>query len=174
MLVGHDNLCIEERPPVADLDLQVASSRRLANPVKLFHQVLIRRSARKGVSMRDINNVALDVFTVDEPWSVRQAKALALPDGVEPITSVPAEIYGIKGRGRIATGLHADLFLFDPATVARGPKYVVHDLPAGAARITTDGLGVHGVWVNGRRIVDGDGIIESESHPGALLREFSS
>ena len=46
--------------------------------------------------------------------------------------------------------------------------------PAGAARITTDGLGVHGVWVNGWRIVDGEGIIESEHRPGALLREFSS
>ena len=105
---------------------------------------------------------------------VRERGAFTVEEAVRKITSVPAEIYGIKGRGRIATGLHADLFLFDPATVARGPKYVVHDLPAGAARITTDGLGVHGVWVNGRRIVDGDGIIESESHPGALLREFSS
>ncbi len=90
------------------------------------------------------------------------------------VTSVPAEIYGIKGRGRIATGLHADLFLFDPATVARGPKRVVHDLPGEAARITTDGHGVHGVWVNGQRIVDEDGIIETESRPGVLLREFES
>ena len=90
------------------------------------------------------------------------------------VTSVPADIYGIKDRGRIAPGKHADLFLFDPDAVARGPKYVVHDLPAGAARITTDGLGVHGVWVNGQRIVDGDGIVESEHRPGALLREFAA
>jgi hypothetical protein len=54
--------------------------------------------------------------------------------------------------------------------VARGPKYIVHDLPARAARVTTDGIGVHGVWVNGQRIVDQEGLIESEARPGKLLR----
>ena len=106
-------------------------------------------------------------------WA-RERGAFTVEEAIRKVTSVPAAIYGIKDRGQIAPGMHADLFLFDPDTVARGPKYVVHDLPAGAARITTDGLGVHGVWVNGWRIVDGEGIIESEHRPGALLREFSS
>ena len=105
---------------------------------------------------------------------VRERGAFTVEEAIRKVTSVPAAIYGIKGRGQIAPGKHADLFLFDPDTVARGPKYVVHDLPAGAARITTDGLGVHGVWVNGQRIVDADGIIESENRPGALLREFAA
>ena len=106
-------------------------------------------------------------------WA-RERGAFTVEEAIRKVTSVPAAIYGIKDRGQIAPGMHADLFLFDPDTVARGPKYVVHDLPAGAARMTTDGLGVHGVWVNGWRIVDGEGIIESEHRPGALLREFSS
>ena len=105
---------------------------------------------------------------------VRERGAFTVEEAVRKVTSVPADIYGIEGRGRIAPGMHADLFLFDPDTVARGPKRLVHDLPTGAARITTDGIGVHGVWVNGQRIVDENGIIESERRPGVLLREFSS
>ena len=105
---------------------------------------------------------------------VRERGAFTVEEAIRKVTSVPAGIYGIKGRGEIAAGKHADLFLFDPDTVARGPKRVVHDLPAGAARITTDGIGVHGVWVNGQRIVDTDGIIESENLPGTLLREFAA
>ena len=104
-------------------------------------------------------------------WT-RERGAFTVEEAVRKLTSVPAEIYGIKDRGRIAPGLHADLFLFDPDTVAHGPEHVVHDLPAGAPRITTDAIGVHGVWVNGRRIVDDRGFIESDARPGAILREF--
>ncbi len=105
---------------------------------------------------------------------VRERGAFTVEEAVRKLTSVPAAIYGIEGRGQIAPGKYADLFLFDPDTVARGPKYVVHDLPGGAGRINTDGLGVHGVWVNGQRIVDTDGIVESENRPGMLLREFAA
>ena len=105
-------------------------------------------------------------------WA-RERGAFTLEEAVRKLTSVPADIYGIKDRGRIAPGMHADLFLFDPDTVAHGPEHVVHDLPAGAPRITVDGIGVHGVWVNGQRIVDDDGIIESDERPGAILRDFA-
>ena len=34
----------------------------------------------------------------------------------------------------------------------RGPKRRVFDLPGGAPRLTTDAVGVHGVWVNGELV----------------------
>jgi N-acyl-D-aspartate/D-glutamate deacylase len=105
---------------------------------------------------------------------VRERGTFTVEEALRKVTSVPATIYGIEGRGEIAPGKFADLFLFDPETVARGPKHVVHDLPSGAGRINTDGLGVHGVWVNGQRVVDTDGIIESANRPGTLLREFAA
>ena len=106
-------------------------------------------------------------------WT-RERGAFTVEEAVRKLTSVPADIYGIKDRGRIAPGIHADLFLFDPDTVAAGPEYVVHDLPAGAPRITVDGIGVRGVWVNGQRIVDDHGFCESEARPGAILRDFAA
>ena len=70
---------------------------------------------------------------------------------------------GLQGRGTIRTGFAADLLLFDPKTVARGPKRRVHDLPAGAARLTTDAVGVHGVWVNGAQVADARGLVELDA-----------
>jgi N-acyl-D-aspartate/D-glutamate deacylase len=106
-------------------------------------------------------------------WS-RQLQAMALPEAVRRLTSHPASILGITDRGRIAPGLAADLLLFDPATVGRGPKKRVFDLPGGAPRLTTDALGVHGVWVNGQQIADGQGLLKNAPIAGQLLTEFAS
>jgi N-acyl-D-amino-acid deacylase len=90
------------------------------------------------------------------------------------VTSTVADAYRIKDRGRIAPGAWADLMLFDPATVARGPKRRVNDLPTGASRLDTPAVGLHGVWVNGVRAVDARGIMADCGRPGQLLREFSA
>jgi N-acyl-D-amino-acid deacylase len=106
-------------------------------------------------------------------WA-RERAAFPLEEAVRKLTSLPGEVYGILNRGRIEPGRQADLLLFDPATVARGPTRVVHDQPTGARRITRDGVGVHGVWVNGARIVDEAGLIEKDARPGAILRTFAA
>jgi len=49
---------------------------------------------------------------------VRKRQAFTLPEAVRKLTSIPATIYGLLGRGRIAEGYAADLLLFDPARVA--------------------------------------------------------
>lgn len=106
-------------------------------------------------------------------WS-RDLGVLPLAQAVHELTAKPAEIYRLPKRGKIEVGFHADLLLFDPATVDRGPKHRAHDLPGGAARLTTDGVGLHGTWVNGVQITDGDGLIDGSEKPGQLLREFAS
>jgi N-acyl-D-amino-acid deacylase len=108
----------------------------------------------------------------------RQLGVLSLPDAIRKLTSEPAKIFGIKQRGIIAEGAYADLMLFDPKRVNRGPKYRAKDLPAGGSRLLTPGIGVHGVWVNGQRIVGEDGELtpqaNSQTHrPGKFLREFA-
>jgi N-acyl-D-aspartate/D-glutamate deacylase len=95
---------------------------------------------------------------------VREAKVLDLSTAARKLTSEPARVFGIRGRGALKPGYHADLLLFDPAKVGRGPKHRVNDLPGGHARLSTAALGVHGVWVNGRA---------PESLPGTLLRDFA-
>jgi N-acyl-D-aspartate/D-glutamate deacylase len=105
---------------------------------------------------------------------VRDQQVMALEAGVRKLSAEPADLFGIRDRGRLAPGLCADLLLFDPATVGRGRPERVFDLPAGASRLTTPGVGVHGVWVNGRRMADDDGMLGDAPKAGHVLRKFAA
>ena len=105
---------------------------------------------------------------------VRELGVLTLPDAVRRLTSHPAKVFGIESRGTLEPGRHADLLLFDPAKVGRGPVKRTFDLPAGEPRLTAQTVGVHGVWVNGTRIVDENGKPVAAALPGRLLRHFSA
>jgi N-acyl-D-aspartate/D-glutamate deacylase len=105
-------------------------------------------------------------------WS-RDLGVLPLEEAVWQLTGRPAQIFGIQERGLLRPGYAADLLLFDPATVGRGPKQRVHDLPGGAPRLTTPAMGVHGVWVNGVKVADESGAREDAGRPGEVLREFA-
>lgn len=105
---------------------------------------------------------------------VRDLGVFSLEDAVAELTSKQAASYGIKDRGTLKKGYYADMMMFDPKTVGRGRKHRVTDLPAGAARLVRDGVGLHGVWVNGTRVVDENGVIESTARPGHVLRDFAS
>ncbi len=106
-------------------------------------------------------------------WS-RRLGVLKLEDAVRRLTGHPASVFGIRERGMLKAGYCADLMLFDPATVNRGPKERVFDLPGGHPRLTTPAIGVHGVWVNGVRIADAKGLLPIELRPGKLLRDFTA
>jgi N-acyl-D-amino-acid deacylase len=98
---------------------------------------------------------------------VRERKALTLAAAARRLTSHPASVFGVPDRGALKPGYFADLLLFDPATVDRGPKQRVFDLPGGHPRLNTAAVGVEGVWVNGVRL-------QGNARPGRLLRDFSA
>ena len=104
---------------------------------------------------------------------VRERGSFDLADAVRRLTSLPADLYGLKGRGRIVSGAHADLMLFDPATVARGPLRRAFDLPGGESRLTRDPLGVYSVWVNGQQVFDGKDYV-SATPPGVVIDNFAA
>jgi N-acyl-D-aspartate/D-glutamate deacylase len=99
---------------------------------------------------------------------VREHQVVALEEAVRLITDVPARLYGLTERGRIAPGWHADLVLFDPATVDHGPERTRYDLPAGAPRLVADARGIASVWVGGVEVCR-DGAATG-AMPGAVLR----
>jgi N-acyl-D-aspartate/D-glutamate deacylase len=105
---------------------------------------------------------------------VRERGLMPIEQAVRRLTSHPAQVFGIPDRGRIAPGAWADLVLFDPATVGRGPARRVRDLPAGASRLETPAVGLHGVWINGSRIADENGFIAGARPHGQVLREFAA
>jgi N-acyl-D-amino-acid deacylase len=105
---------------------------------------------------------------------VRERGDFTLEEATKKLTSGQAAMFGIKDRGLIAPGYWADLFLFDRDTVGVGPKHHVRDLPGGGERLNVDPVGVHGVWVNGTRVVDEKGYVKNTPHAGHVLRQFAT
>ena len=48
---------------------------------------------------------------------VRERKVVSLPEMIRKITSLPAHVYDLKGKGQIAPGYDADICVFDPQTI---------------------------------------------------------
>jgi len=105
-------------------------------------------------------------------WA-RDLGLMTMTQAVHKLTAQPAKVLGLKDRGHLKVGFAADLMLFEPKTVGRGPKHRVFDLPGGAARLNTLATGVQGVWVNGQLIADHNGLKTQSALAGQLLTEFS-
>lgn len=99
---------------------------------------------------------------------LRKRKLVPMERAVQMMTEAPAQLFGLHDRGRIAEGLRADLFVFDPETVGSEPATLVHDLPGGSPRLIAGSLGVIRVLVNGvETVADGR---STGNLPGTLLR----
>ena len=99
---------------------------------------------------------------------LRNRQLVPVERAVQMMTSQPADLFGIRDRGRLAEGMRADLFVFDPTTVGSDPARLVHDLPGGTPRLFATSTGVVRVLVNGSEtIVDGE---PTGAVPGAVLR----
>jgi N-acyl-D-aspartate/D-glutamate deacylase len=103
---------------------------------------------------------------------VREKRVLTLEEAVRRLTSEPADVFGIRDRGKLAVGLAADVAIFDPATVACAPVRRVFDFPAGADRLVADAIGVRAVVVEGTVVrEDGrDAVDPRGALPGRVLR----
>src|SRR5690606_10352219 len=63
---------------------------------------------------------------------VRDRGVLSLHEAVRRMTSLPAERMGLDDRGRIAEGMHADVVVFDAATVRDRATFAEpHQYPEG-------------------------------------------
>ncbi len=144
---------------------EAAVSRMLRHPASLVSL------SDAGAHLTFFNDAGFGLHLLGH-WS-RERGVLSLPEAVERLTGAPARVFGIKARGALKPGYAADLMLFDPATVNRGPKHRVFDLPGGHPRLDTPALGVHGVWVNGLLVADDKGLRKTDRLSGRLLREFS-
>ncbi|MFC7383984.1 N-acyl-D-amino-acid deacylase family protein [Sphaerisporangium rhizosphaerae] len=88
----------------------------------------------------------------------RELGLLDLATAVRKMTGMAAKRFGLAGRGVIADGAHADLVVFDPATVRDGATFAEPLLPP---------EGVHTVVVAGHIVVrQGE---ETAARPGTVL-----
>jgi N-acyl-D-amino-acid deacylase len=89
----------------------------------------------------------------------RELGLFPMEEAIRRMTSLPAERFGLAGRGRLKQGYAADLVLFDPATVKDRASFE-HPKQASA--------GIVSVWVNGQFVwLDGK---STGARPGRALR----
>ena len=83
---------------------------------------------------------------------------ISLPHAIRSMTSLAAQIIGLKDRGLVQTGYWADLVVFDPKTIADKATFTEpHQYPTG----------IPFVFVNGVAVVD-DGKL-TQATPGKVL-----
>ena len=99
---------------------------------------------------------------------VREKGLISLEEAIHQITDLPARLYGLRERGRVAEGWHADLVVFDADRIGPGPIHTRHDLPAGAGRLYAEAEGIDSVLVGGSEIVRGKEC--TRERPGTILR----
>ena len=79
-------------------------------------------------------------------YYVREQKVLTLEDAVRKMTSLPAQILGLRDRGQIREGFAADLVAFDPASVRETNSF---------ERPKSYPVGIPYTIVNGTVVIDG-------------------
>lgn len=89
----------------------------------------------------------------------RELGLFSLEQAVAKMTGKTAQVFGLKERGSIAVGNHADLVLFNPDTVIDRADY---DHP------TETSAGVEMVMVNGEIVYDGEQT--TAARPGRFIR----
>ena len=103
---------------------------------------------------------------------LRGRQMMSLERGVHELSGKPAQLFGLRDRGIVAPGAHADLVVFDPGSIDSEPARLVHDLPGDCPRVTAGSLGVHHVFVNGVETVrDGRTL---GGTPGTVLRSAAT
>ncbi|MFG2451659.1 amidohydrolase family protein [Streptomyces sp. NPDC048512] len=99
---------------------------------------------------------------------LRGRRLASLEQAVKMLTDDPARLFGLRERGRVEVGFHADLVLFDPERIDAGKATLVHDLPGDSPRLDSRAIGVRAVWVNGVESIRDD--VVTGAVPGTVLR----
>jgi len=142
-------------------DLQIGFVRHLV-PVATAEQRALRRRVLRdprlvlgasdgGAHLRGVQNVEYSTASFAE--LVRDDPVFSIEELVQELTDVPARLYGLRDRGRIRPGAVADLVVFDKDEIRTSPVSMRRDLPGGAARLFSRGLGIDAVLVAGREVV---------------------
>jgi N-acyl-D-aspartate/D-glutamate deacylase len=113
---------------------------------------------------------SFDFATVVLAKGVREHGVIALEAAIHQLTRRPAAYFGLIDRGAIREGYHADLVVFEPATIACRPIVRRYDLPGGGGdyRLYGEAEGIDHVLVNGVEIVRHGA--HTGALPGTLLR----
>jgi N-acyl-D-aspartate/D-glutamate deacylase len=101
----------------------------------------------------------------------RERGVYSLQEAVHRITGMSANVLGLKQRGEIREGWHADLNVIDYANLTTCHPQYVNDFPHNGGRYIVKADGYTATIVDGQVVVrDGE---HTGQRPGAVIREFN-
>ncbi len=89
----------------------------------------------------------------------RELGLLSMSEAIYIMTGLPAKVFGLSKRGRLASDFYADLVIFDPTTIIDKADYHNPKEP---------GEGIKAVWVNGKEAFNSGRI--GISYAGSFLQ----
>lgn len=92
---------------------------------------------------------------------VRDKRLLSLETAIRKITSLPADHFRLKGRGRLEKGNFADVLVFDFDTIAMQGTFAEPDRPPS---------GIEHVFINGSHVVEKGKRVDTKTHGRVLTR----
>jgi N-acyl-D-aspartate/D-glutamate deacylase len=131
--------------PFANQDFEVVGR-------MLSHPQVILGLADSGAHCGQIMDASLPTYFLS--YWVREKGLFSLPEAIRKLSSEPARLFGLAGRGIVEPGAFADLNVIDWDELrVLAPEYV-QDFPAGASRYIQRGTGVRHTLVNGRPFME--------------------
>jgi len=143
----------DREPAEVMLDLLLAHAGRVTVVLHFMDEADVRRVIAHPLAMIASDGIPLPgkphprwcgTFARVLGRYTRDEGLLDLATAIAKMTSMPAERFGLRGRGRIAEGAKADVVVFDPDVIADRATFA--DPLAGP-------VGMHHVIVNGRVVV---------------------
>ena len=131
---------------------QLEAARRLQPAGAIYHSISeddMRRILGHPATMIGSDGLPNDPRPHPRLWGTfprvlgrycREEKLFPLAKAIRKMTAMPAQRFGLAGRGLVREGYWADLVLFDPAKIADTATFTDPARPA---------EGIAGVWVNG-------------------------
>ena len=129
-IAAFQNKSVED----AVIDILIASGGRVITSTELLSESNIRLALRSPLSMVATNGAGYDIAHAASGEMVHQRsfgttmkvlskyvaeeEVITWEEAVRKMTSFPAEIFGLKNRGRIQEGYFADVAVLDPESIA--------------------------------------------------------
>lgn len=101
---------------------------------------------------------------------VRRRGVLTLPDAVHRITGQSAAVIGLRERGLLREGWHADINVIDFQRLETCHPEYVNDFPHNGGRLIVRSHGYDATLVGGQVVVRNG--VHTGQRPGQVLREF--
>jgi len=139
----------------------VGSNQRLEHIEEVFdHPQTLMGLGDAGAHVGSICDSSLTTYLLT--YWCRTRGRIPVEDAVRRLSSEPAEVFGLKGRGRLTPGAYADVNVIDFDNLSIELPEFAHDLPLGAGRWTQRVRGYDYTIVNGQVAV------EAGCHTGRL------